>query len=319
MAGDTPLPSIGGLRAFVSVSWTGTFTLAAAELGLTQAAVSYLVSTLETALGVVLLVRARPRVQLTAAGTLYLDFARTVLTELEAGKRALERQAESRASVLRVSVTEAFATLWLVPRLYRFQKVAPEAQVAVTSWVGGQANDVKLLEREEVQACITYSEDRSVPPTVAYHELAADFAFPVCSPALAQNIRTVPDLRRHTLLHALTGPHHWRNWLKAAGHARLAATGEMQLQHSALCVQAAMSGLGVAMAHSVLVADLLRGGALVAPLPKQIPLTKRYALLCRRGSAEDALIRGFRDWLAMELAADEGAAPLARMETLRLR
>ena len=316
MAND---PSLGGLRAFVSVSRTGTFTQAAAELGLTQAAVSYLVSTLEAALGVALLVRARPKVQLTAAGSLYLDFARSVLAELDAGKRALERQAESKASVLRVSVTEAFATLWLVPRLYRFQQVAPDAQVAVTSWVGGQANDIRLLEREEVQACITYSEDRSVPPTVLYRELAADFALPVCSPALARTIRSVPDLRRHTLLHALTGPHHWRNWLKAAGHARLAAAGEMQLQHSALCVQAAMSGLGIAMAHSVLVADLLRSGALVAPLPRQIPLAKRYALLCRRGSADDPLIASFRDWLASELAADEGAAPLAAMETLRLR
>jgi LysR family glycine cleavage system transcriptional activator len=120
---------------------------------------------------------------------------------------------------------------------------------------------------------------------------------PVCSPDLAKTIRTPHDLLAIQLLHSMMRPEGWPTWLDAVGLGAAQPTRNVTLANAALCVQAAINGLGVAIAQNAHVRDDLANGRLVLPLDQEVRTEFGYYLLCDPAKAETQPVKLFREWL----------------------
>ncbi|MSP68569.1 MAG: transcriptional regulator GcvA, partial [Alphaproteobacteria bacterium] len=301
------LPPLGAIRAFEAAARHLSFTKAAAELFVTQAAVSHQIKALESHLGVPLFRRLNRAVRLTDAGQAYLPTVREAFDLLDQATRRLVDH--ERTAPVRVSVLPSFAAKWLLPRLSRFRARNPGIDVTITA-----AEQVADLVAGEADLAIRYGHGR-------YPGLRADFlrgesVFPVCSPALLAGevpLATPADLRHHTLLHddhpVHTASYHptWREWLKAAGVAGIDADRGSTFNDAALMVQAAIQGHGVALGRDALCADDLASGRLVRPFDLSLVGASAYYVVTLVTPAPRPAAAAFRQWLLDEAAAS--AAP----------
>ncbi len=299
------LPPLNGLRAFEAAARHLSFTRAAEELNVTQAAVSHQVKALEERLGVRLFRRLNRALLLTDAGQGYLSPLRDAFDRMaEATERVEARDA---GGALTVSVLPSFAAKWLVRRLGRFREVRPEIDVRVAP-----SHDLTDFDREDVDLAIRYGAGEW--PSVRADFLLSEDIFPVCSRALRDGphpLHAPADLRHHTLLH---DDHHadWRMWLVAAGVEGVDPTRGPSFTDSSLVVQAAIEGQGVALGRSALAAADLAAGRLVKPFDFSLPAAWAYYVVCPEVTAERPKITAFRDWLMDEAQRDAAPSPSDR-------
>ena len=237
------LPPLNALRAFEAAARHLSFTRAADELAVTQAAVSHQVKTLEEWLGLKLFQRENRTIYLTREGQTYLPAVRQALdTVAEATRRLLESDAQG---PLTVSVLPSFAAKWLLPRLAAFRARHPEIDVRISS------NDQPIdFARDDVDMAVRMGRGEWTGVT-AIKFLEEDL-FPVCAPALlagAHPLNRPEDLRHHTLLHD-DMRQDWRTWLMAAGGEGVDPQRGPGYTDSALVIQAAVEGQGVALGRS---------------------------------------------------------------------
>ena len=294
------------MRSFEAAARHLSFTRAAAELGVTPAAVSSQMRSLEDQMGVALFQRTSRTVRLTRAGRTLQAAVAEALDLVAAAVRRIEVEAPGRRA-LAVTTSASFAAKWLVPRLDRFRRLQPEAELRID--VSDRLVD---LAREGIDVGIRFG-------TGDYPGLVADWlfeeeVFPVCSPDLlagASPLRRPGDLRHHALLHVdwQGAPGEpwpdWRSWLLAAGVEGVDAARGVRFSHTMSAVQAALAGQGVALGTTSLVADDLAAGRLVRPFDLALkgPPRLAYHLVAPRGSADRPLVRAFRDWVLAETRA----------------
>jgi LysR family glycine cleavage system transcriptional activator len=304
MAGG-PLPPLAAVRVFEAAARHGNFTRAAAELGMTQAAVSYQVRLLEERLGTPLFLRTPRRVTLTEAGA---RLAPVVSEALEAIRAAFEAVRGDADGALTVSSLHVFAANWLVPRLGAFRAAHPGVSVRLE--VGNRLVD---FAREEVDVGVR-SGFGSWPGLEAHRLLDVRFA-PFCGPALLERaggrLEAPADLLRLPLLSP--GDPWWATWFEAAGVPcpGLAERGAIRFDSQQMEGAAAIAGQGVAILTPELWAGEVAAGRLVQPFPAVADAGRSYWLVypaARRGSRK---IRAFRDWLLAEVRRDfpGGATP----------
>lgn len=305
------LPPLNALRAFEAAARHGSFPAAARELNVTPGAISRQVRLLEDYLGVELFRRLSHGVELT-------ERARKALPRLEEGFARLAEAAEmlrlGTAPGLTVQVVPGFAVKWLVPRLHRFAEAHPDIELRL-------AADRFAIDAYEV-ARPAAVEDGGHEDAVAirygpgpYPGAEAVRLFeigirPVCSPAAlaAHPLKTPGDLAHHVLLHDetchfLQEQRDWAVWLRAAGVQEADAHRGLTFNHSALALDAALQGLGVALGVSVLVEDDLAQGRLVAPFELALPARCSYWLVIPPRLAALPAVQAFRDWLVKEAGA----------------
>lgn len=295
------LPPLNAIRAFEAAARHLSFTKAAEELFVTQAAVSHQIKALEAALGLQLFRRFNRRLMLTDAGQAYLPPLREALDGIAAATERL-RAAEQTGS-LKVSVLPSFAAKWLLPRLSRFRDRHPEIDVLVSA-----SNALVDFAREEADIAIRYGFGRY--PGLEVEFLMGDRIFPVCSPKLLETgppLRGPANLRHHTLLHdadaLATESESWRVWLEAAGVSGVDPSRGPGFSDSSMLLQAAVDGQGVALGRSALAALDLEAGRLVQPFGPSIPSNLSYFIVTPRGAGERPKVRLFHDWLLEEAAA----------------
>ena len=205
------LPPLNGLRAFEAAARHMSFTDAADELSVTQAAISHQVRGLEQRLGLKLFVRRNRSLLLSEAGQAYLPAVRAAFDQLnEATEKLLQKD---RGGHLTVTTTSSFAVKWLVPRLGGFQRANPEIDVRVSTGTG-----LVDFSREDVDIGIRYG--RGQWPSLTAERLMSEDIMPVCAPSLVKGpngLKKPADLKRFTLLHIGTFPDDWQIWLTAAG------------------------------------------------------------------------------------------------------
>jgi LysR family transcriptional regulator, glycine cleavage system transcriptional activator len=298
------LPPLNALRAFEAAARHLSFTKAAAELHVTQAAISHQIKTLEEHLGVPLFQRRNKAVLLTDAGQLCLPgvrdgFAR--LAEAVDGLRALKID-----NVLGVTTSPSFAAKWLVPRLERFRAANPEFDVRIDA-----STQLVDFARENFDVGIRYG--RGSYAGLTSESLFGTEVFPVCSPRLrkgAQALRTPADLKLHTLLHtewlARDEEPDWRMWLLAADVPDVDWTRGPQFNDGALAIQAAIEGQGVALGRDALVAADLKAGRLVRPFRLSVAGRFHYYLVYLPTALKRPKVALFRDWLLSEAAHTRG-------------
>jgi LysR family glycine cleavage system transcriptional activator len=289
------LPPLSALRTFEAAARHLSFTRAAGELHVTQAAVSHQIRTLEEDLGVLLFRRLNRRLLLTDEGQLLMPAVRRAFDELAAG---VERVRERRCGgTLSISTTPSIAANWLASRVGRFQALRPEFEIRLMA-------TPRLIDfaREGVDCGIRYGFG-DWPGLRALRLLNATLV-PLCSPRLLTGPDALcrpADLARHTLLHALDDMDGWRLWLRAAEVEGIDPTRGLKFDNLPLALQAAISGAGVAIAGAPMATDDLAAGRLVQPFALELPSECAYYFVAPEASADQPKIQAFRDWLLQEI------------------
>jgi LysR family transcriptional regulator, glycine cleavage system transcriptional activator len=284
------LPPLKSLRAFESAARHLSFTRAADELFVTQAAVSHQIKALEESLGVALFVRRNRKLLLTDEGQSYWPKIRDIFEILSSATEQIKAQGASGA--LTVSVVPTFATVWLVPRLSHFSELHPEIEVRLKA-----SDDLVDFLREDIDVAIYY--DTGDYPGMHSMTLLNERLTPLCSPQFLQShqdLLTPEDLKKHTLLHDGTTDD-WRRWLKFAGVRGVNLNHGPVFSHTAMVQQAAIYGQGIAMGHLVLSQAEVLAGRLVQPFELMLESDFSYDIVCPKESAERPKIKAFTDWL----------------------
>lgn len=289
------LPPLNALLAFEAAARHLSFTRAAAELHVTQSAVSQQIKSLEAHLGLQLFRRINRTLLLTDAGQRYLPALRETFDRLDgATQRLLAQDTPDR---LTVSVLPSFAARWLVHRLGRFRELRPELDVLIST-------SVELVDFSRQSADIAIRFGRGRYPGLRCDRLMDEEVFPVCSPALLKGphaLRKPADLRHHVLLHDETYGD-WQRWLLAAGVHNVEPRRGTFFVDSSMLVQAAVAGQGVAIARRSLAAEDLAAGRLVRVFELTLPVEFAYYVVCPQANADIPKIKAFRDWLLEEVA-----------------
>lgn len=297
------LPPLDALRAFEAAARHLSFTRAAEEIHVTQAAISHRVRTLEAGLRIKLFRRLTRRLELTKDGALLATAVQRGLDEIARGVAALERQGAASGS-LRVSILPSFAGRWLVPRLAGFRARYPEVETRIIAESG-----LADLHGGSVDVAVRFGRGRY--PGLAVEFLMSDAVLPVCSPALLRQrapVATPDALVRLPLLHDSTvekdgSGADWPSWLAHVGRPDLPCQTGQRLSNAVLALEAAAAGLGLALGRQSLIEEDLASGRLVSPLPVPAPTTFSYWFVSLPENAATAAVAAFRCWLIEEVGS----------------
>ena len=299
------IPSTSALLAFEAAARHGSFSLAAQELVVTEGAISRQVARLEAFLGVSLFLRGGNRVELTAHGASYAEEVGRLLASLERSTfQVMTTPPQQR--VLELAVIGTFATRWLIPRLVLFSQGHPDVAVNVST-----RNDPFVLNGSGFDAAIAFAH-----PAWAGAESRHLFRsplVPVCRPSLVPSGHSAGSagVAGLPLLHKTTTPESWRDYSREFGIDLQGAASGGRFEQFAMLIEAALSGLGVALVPYLYVADELRTGKLVSIGPPGRRVGKDFILVANSQSPRTELLDEFSDWLVEEARPD---TPLAASE-----
>jgi LysR family transcriptional regulator, glycine cleavage system transcriptional activator len=293
------IPPLNPLRVFEVAARLESFTAAAAELGVTQSAVSRQIATLEGSLSTQLFVRERHGILLTKEGRIYRDGISPAFAMISAASRALMNPREE---PLRLRIYTTFAAKWLIKRLPKFQKMHPAINVQLNASVA----NVNFTS-DDIDLAIQFGRGdwRGAEKKL----LIRDVIQPVCSPRLLRRypeLRSIEGLRRQHLLHSHYRRKDWADWLAAADRPDLLAEGTLY-PNSMLAYEAAMEGLGVAMGQMLLLRDDIAAGALVPLFDRPLIRPLAYYALWRKGAVQNRKAAKFLKWLMQEIDIQTGA------------
>lgn len=299
------LPPLNLLYTFEAAARTLSFTLAAAELYLTQSAVSRQIQQIEAALGTALFERRHRALGLTEAGRVMYRAVSDCLERLRDATTSVRAPQATRQ--VAITTTPGFASLWLIPRLARFTASHPLVDVRISATL-----EVLDLQRSGIDVSVRLSTISQGVGSALFEERV----LPVCAPQLLKN-RALPlkkpaDLARHTLL-AIDKPQgqsltiDWEPWFKMMGLAQVRMKNTLRFSQYSDVVAAAVAGQGVAIGRLPLLDALLRDGRLVAPFAGAASRFGYFVNLAPR-AAGNADAQDFVRWLMAEaeLAKREG-------------
>ncbi len=300
------LPPLAAVRVFEAAARHGNFTRAAAELGMTQAAVSYQVKLLEERLGVSLFARSGRGIALT-------DMARRIAPQLSAAFDAMDDafgsvRAESE-SVLTISAPSTLATNWLAGRLGKFQLARPQLAVRM------DATD-RMIDFAGGEADVAIRGMRAPTPGLACHFLMRMPFTPLASPVL---LARYPPVRAPADLIAMPrlspDDDWWKLWFDTAmgSEVDINAHPGMRFDSQVLQGTAALAGHGVAVLSPIMWEPALAAGQLVRLLPQVAMYRNSFWLVYPEGKRGLAKVRAFRDWLLAEVREALGDDPLGAL------
>lgn len=298
--------ALGPLRGFEAAGRRLSFTLAAAELNLTQSSISRQVAALERQVGKRLFVRRPRALALTGAGEQLLRAVRQALATID---RTVD-EIRGAADRPRVALTTyaSFASLWLVPRLAAFQRAHPEIEIRI------DASDRFVdIEAEGMDFALRRCLPRLAPDGALL--LVEEEITPALSPTLLERsgvaLEAPVDLLRLPLLEvedgaAVSSASAWSRWFEFAGvspEAQRPAAGKLYFTFIDQTVQAAVRGQGVVLGRQPFLDDLTAAGQLLAPFP-QLRLRTGYAYFLIDNRERRALphVAQFRAWVVDEFA-----------------
>jgi LysR family glycine cleavage system transcriptional activator len=291
------LPPLNALKSFEAAARHESFTRAAAELCVTQGAVSHQVKALEAELGIKLFNRDSQRLLITEAGREYLMVIRNALDQIAMGTDHLLRRQSS--GVLTVSTSPDFAAKWLVHRLDRLAEAHPEIDFRISA-------DMHHIDfaREDVDIAVRHGDGNW--PGLSAAPLCPEELFAVCSPRFLSGSRRLcqpSDLLKSSLLH-LGDRKDWSRWLESAGVKPAELSRGPVFNRVSMAIDAAVDGQGVALARTTLAAWDLINGRLIQPFATTLRLSKTFWIVCPKATSALPKMTMFREWLMREAATD---------------
>jgi len=307
------LPPLAAVRAFEAAARLESFTAAAAELGLTQAAVSYQVKSLEERLGTALFVRERGRARLTPLGHRLLPALSQALDAIEAAFASHQAEDES---LLTVSTTLTFANTWLAWRLGTFQMAHPDLAVRLST-------SNALVDLRESDADVAIRAGHGQWDGLERHKLMPIEFTPMASPTFLAAVerrlgRKVQPADLPDLPMISPGDEWWVQWLKDAGvplDGSPPRRGGLRLDSQANEGHAAMGGQGFVLLTPAFWRGDIADGRLVQPFT-QVSTRGGYAywLVYPPERRMVPKIKRFREWLLDAMSAAEGLGTLSQLE-----
>lgn len=294
------LPPLNSLRAFEAAARLGSFSRAAEELAVTPGAISQQIRLLEEQVGERLFERKGRGMELTEAGIAAAPIVTEAFGTLERAVALMRQPLQKRS--LTVAVAPSFAGKWLAPRLYRFQEIQPSVEV----WISAASERVDL-GAGAADLAIRYGPGGDI--TLNEEHLLSEEVLPVCSPDLLANsapINRPEDLARHTLLHDASPESDvdgadWAAWFRVRRMRNVDVSGGVRFNQSALVIDAAVAGRGVALAKRSLAQNDLASGRLVSLFPDGTsPVRSTYYVATARSRPLSADATAFIAWLKDE-------------------
>lgn len=284
------LPPLNALRSFIAAGSSLSFTKASKELNVTQAAVSQQVRLLEQHLGTPLFERRNNSLLLTEAGAQLLPRFQGALFTIAAVAEAV--RAKRPPGVLRVSTLPGFGQCWLVPRLKLFCDANPDIEIhLITSH--------RTPEFPHGDADVAIRLGKGWPGLETHFLMGAEIT-PVCSPQLMRGghgLRRPEDVMQYTRLHSITDPHDWRTWLSSANVRSDDIERGPRLDSFVLAIEAAATGLGIAMVRKALVTDALATGRLVAPFSLCVAIPEAWHVIHPPDNGDRPEVQRFKEWI----------------------
>jgi len=288
------LPPLSALRAFEATARLGSVTRAADELGRTHGAVSRQIRALQDHAGSALFDKAGTGLRLNPQGEALRQVVAHALDQLEQGwLRVLD---EARGASVHVACSATFAMRWLVPHLPGFYRRHPDVKVRLSMT---SAREIRHQGADLVLAWdrLSYPE-RDQARAIRL----ADVAFgPVCAPRYKASVRQRRLVCATRIVHEHTS-RAWTVWQDNSGHV-VKTEAELSFPHTHLCIEAALSGLGVALVERRMVADDLAAGRLIAPCGFT-PFADGLAAVPASERAASPAARALVGWVAGELTGD---------------
>lgn len=290
------LPPLTALRAFEAAARHMSFALAAAELNVTPAALSFQIKSLEAHFGAPLFRRLNRAVELTEAGSALAPGTTDGFQTLAAAWRAAQRTQDHQS--LTITAGPAFTAKWLAPRLFDFAQAHPEIELRFSA-------SLRIMDfaRDNIDVAIRFG--MQVDPDLYALPLAEEWVTPVMTPDMAKRFPTPQSLREATLIvddsiAFLDPPTDWNSWFAAMGIAPPLAQGPRfsQADHA---TDAALAGVGVVLGRRALVIKDLAEGRLVAPYQAALATGARFWFLCPKAAQDRPQIVAFRDWIMREI------------------
>ena len=291
------LPPLNSLRAFEASARLLSFTKAASELFVTQAAVSHQIKTLETHLGLKLFMRKSRSLLLTEEGQSYfLDIKEVFIALQKATEKLLANGAKG---TITVCLQPSLAIQWLVPRLNDFNKLHPDIDVRIKA----DDRDEDTLA-DDVDIAFYYG--RGNWTGVDAKKIMVGYLQAVCSPQLlkgpAENI-SMAELQQHTLIHD-SSRQAWQRWFKTLGVKNSKVDQGPIFSHSALVLQSAIHGQGVALINNILAQPEIDAGRLIVPFEQVLDNQDAFYIACRENQIERARITPFKEWVIATVKAE---------------
>ncbi len=292
------LPPLTALRAFEAGARHLSFTRAAQDLNVSQAAISHQVRALEEYLGVRLFRRFTRKLVLTDEGRRLYPVVSDAFDQIARAVQDIGDEGAHR--MLTVSLTPSFGSRWLVGRLGRFRQDHPEIDLRLH-----HSLDTADFVTDDVDMAVRWGRGNWTGLTVEL--LKGDVLAPVCHPDLLRGpkaLREPRDLRQHTLLHE-DDFDDWTQWLRSAGiEDEVEPRRGPVMNDPSVLIQAALGGQGVALATLAFVAEDLAAGRLVKPFELSLETEFAYYLVYPPDAIEQPKVRAFRDFLLAEAARD---------------
>lgn len=297
------LPSLNALRAFEAAARHESFTRAAAELCVTEGAVSRHVKLLEEEIGITLFNRLTRKVELTDQGRELMAVAGSAFAGIAAGvtKIAAPR------SGLKVACDRTLTIRWLMPRLERFRQRHPDVEVQLTA---------DFLEREQL---ISGNYDIRLgscerPEGFLQKFILAAHMTPACAPRLLRGripLRDPADIAHFAIIHSTPDRRDWKNWMRAFGPADCDIQRGQMFSSLDMAQRAAVMGEGIVIGDLTLMTEELERDELIIPFPDKVlrGADDDYRFFCRQESWEDWRVRAFHDWLIEESRPSDTLPP----------
>ncbi|MDJ0612606.1 MAG: transcriptional regulator GcvA [Rhizobiaceae bacterium] len=298
------IPPVNAIRAFEAACRHLQFQLAAEELGVTPAALSYQIRQLEEHLGLKLFRRLNRAVELTREGRILAPGIITAFETLEESFSLLSPQEDNK---LVISTGPAFSAKWLAPRLHSYLEEHPEIDFRLSA-------NLKLtdFDRDDVDAVIRFGAGKY--PELFVEPLFQEISTPLISPKLFEEAGGIADesLFEHvTLVHdeslRFLEASQWGNWLSGMNYDTVDPDRGVHFSHADHCIEAAVDGSGIVMARLGFAFREINAGRLIAPFKQAISARGGFYFCCPPENLEKEKVLHFLAWLRDEAQAQEEA------------
>lgn len=292
----TKLPSLRSIQAFEAVGRTGRVTAAAAELGVSPAAVTQQIQALQRNLKIRLLQQRGRGVELTPWGALYLQRVSAGMQQIRKAREDVERA--QRSNHLVVSALPSLAIGFLGPIMFKWKLLHPQVNIVIDG-----RDPEPSLEDNEADFRVSYGNRQR--QHARFTHLFTDRVMAVASPALlaaGPRITHPRGLAEFPLIGVEWGPEYlppptWRDWFAAAGVSGGEVRCDLTFNLPTGAIYAAIEGRGIALAQHSMTASALEKGALVQVWPTELPLPESHFLAWNRAALDKTFGAPFQQWL----------------------
>jgi len=299
------LPPLNYLKTFECVARWLNLTRAANELNVTPGAVSKTILNLEAHLNLALFERTNKRLSLTPAGHAYLN---NVVKALDVLSQATEEVMLHRGqgAVLRIGALPTFSLTWLIPRLPQFKAQHPNLSIDLKTVPSDFTFGIEQLDLEEMDLDVVFYFGDPNYPGFLHTPITQERLLPVASPNLKHQLTVLADSKPSSelpLLQHSTRPFVWSRWFKKYHGHEYEPAWIARFKHYYMLIEAAISGLGIALLPQFLVYDKLQNGELIALDHKTLSMDEYYFMMVHQSRNQELKIQRFSEWVLSELNA----------------